>query len=234
LSEGEFRIVSLAAFLADVEARQDKGPYVFDDPISSLDQVFEEAAVSKLVELAKTRQVIVFTHRLSLMAQLEEVAKKEGRDIRILALRSEQWGTGEPGETPIHAKKPEGALNALLQRIPKARAAAQRSNDEYEILAKGICSDFRIIMERLIENDLLADVVQRFRRGVQTKDKIKKLAKINADDCTLFDNLMTKYSKYEHSQPQEAPVPLPRPDELEEDFRRVKNWLEEFKDRTIP
>jgi len=46
LSEGEFRIVSLAAFLADVEGKNGRATFVFDDPISSLDQDFEEATVS--------------------------------------------------------------------------------------------------------------------------------------------------------------------------------------------
>jgi hypothetical protein len=77
LSEGESRIVSLAAFLADVEGRQGKAPFIFDDPISSLDQDYEEAAVVRLVELSKNRQVIVFTHRLSLLTLLEEAEEKK-------------------------------------------------------------------------------------------------------------------------------------------------------------
>jgi ABC-type Mn2+/Zn2+ transport system ATPase subunit len=62
LSEGEYRIVSLAAFLADVGGKDFSAPFVFDDPISSLDQDFEEAVVQRLVELSQERQVIIFTH----------------------------------------------------------------------------------------------------------------------------------------------------------------------------
>jgi hypothetical protein len=231
LSEGEFRIVSLAAFLADVEAREDKGPFIFDDPISSLDQVFEEAAVDRLVELSKTRQVIVFTHGLSLMTQLEEIAKKSKIDIGIVSLRVEQWGIGEPSETPIHAKNPTRALTDLIGRLQHAQKVLGQSSADYEILAKAICSDFRIIIERLIEVDLLSDVVQRFRRSIITKDKIYKLSKITASDCQLFDDLMTEYSKYEHSQPPEAPVSLPQPDELDKDIKKVLAWVIEFKKR---
>jgi hypothetical protein len=43
---------------------------------------------------------------------------------------------------------------------------------------------------------------------------------------------MTKYSCYEHSQPQEAPCELPKPDELEEDFQGLSEWLSKFGDRT--
>lgn len=89
-------------------------------------------------------------------------------------------------------------------------------------------------MERLIENDLLADVVQRFHRPINTMGKIEKLAKIPAEDCELFDELMTKYSRYEHTQPDEAPVPLPEPDELHADLKRLKGWLDKFNARSLP
>jgi hypothetical protein len=83
----------------------------------------------------------------------------------------------------------------------------------------------------MIEIELMSDVIQRYRRSVQTMGKIGNLAKISPEDCRLFDDLMTKYSRYEHSQPLEAPVPLPEPSELEEDFNLLKLWAEDFKQR---
>lgn len=80
LSEGEARIVALAAFLADTTGSNQLAPFIFDDPISSLDQDFEERVVARLVELAKTRQVIIFTHRLSLVSIIEAVIKKHGEN----------------------------------------------------------------------------------------------------------------------------------------------------------
>ena len=65
LSEGESKIVSIAAFLADVTGKSKKAPFIFDDPISSLDQNFEEAVVQRLIELSHDKQVLIFTHRLS-------------------------------------------------------------------------------------------------------------------------------------------------------------------------
>lgn len=234
LSEGEFRIVSLAAFLADVEGQADNTPFVFDDPISSLDQDFEEATAQRLIDLCRTRQVIVFTHRLSLLSLLQDATKRAGIDPHIICLRSESWGLGEPGETPIFARKPDNALKSILnERIPKARSVLMEAGrTEYELLAKGICSDIRILIERLIENDLLADVVQRFRRSVQTMNKIGELAKINSDDCKLIDEYMTKYSKYEHSQSLETPVSIPAPDELKNDIEKILAWVNDFKNRS--
>ena len=104
---------------------------------------------------------------------------------------------------------------------------------EYEMIAKGICSYFRITLERLIENDLLADVIQRFRRPIITQGKLHKLAKITLNDCKYIDNLMTKYSQFEHSQPNEAPISIPGPDELGDDLQTLKSWRDEFEKRQI-
>jgi energy-coupling factor transporter ATP-binding protein EcfA2 len=100
LSEGEARIVALAAFLADVTGCDSNNPFIFDDPISSLDQTYEEKTVKRLVELSENRQVIVFTHRLSLLGQLIELT--DGK-ITTECIRKEHWGTGEIGETPLFA-----------------------------------------------------------------------------------------------------------------------------------
>ena len=233
LSEGEFRIVSLAGFLADVESGSDSTPFVFDDPISSLDQLFEEATVKRIAKLSLTRQVIVFTHRLSFVTLLEEAAKKAGIESNVTWLKAESWGTGEPGETPLFAKKPDRALNHLMNdRLSRARKILDEfGREEYDVLAKSICSDFRILIERFIENDLLGDVVQRFRREVNTKGKIHNLARISVEDCRLFEDFMTKYSSYEHSQSYETPIMLPDPDELKADMDCLKAWLDDFKIR---
>jgi ABC-type lipoprotein export system ATPase subunit len=235
LSEGEHRIVALSAFLADVTGKQYSAPFVFDDPISSLDQAFEETVVQRLIELSNDRQVIVFTHRLSLLGLVQDYAKKANIDPEIVCIRKETWGTGEPGDTPLFAKKPEKALNKLLNnRLPKARKLLiEHGQEVYDPYAKALCSDFRILIERMVECDLLADVVQRYRRVIKTMGKIEKLAKINASDCALFDQLMTKYSRYEHSQPIEAPVAMPTPDEMENDFKSLKNWHVDFNKKPL-
>jgi len=236
LSEGEFRIVSIAAFLADVEGRGGNAPFVFDDPISSLDQPFEEATAERFVSLAKSRQVIVFTHRLSMMVLLEDAAIKQGIGVNKLSLRSEVWGAGEPDEMPIWAKKPESVITGLLGgRLAQAK---KKLNEEgrasYEPIAKEMCSDIRIAIERMVEVHLLNDVVHRFRRAIQTQNRIDKLAKIRPEDCKFIDDFMTKYSRYEHSQSSETPAPPPDPDEIEQDLNQIKDWFDEFKSRTVP
>lgn len=228
LSEGECRIVSLAAFLADVTANASASPFIFDDPICSLDQEFEESVVDRLVELSKTRQVIVFTHRLSVLGMLNEKAEA----VQILCARTQPWGSGEIGDTPLFAKKTQKALKALKgEFLSRARKAYQNGYEEYYPLGKQLCSDIRILVERCVELDLLADVVQRYRRAVNTLGKIQNLTRIKKEDCDLIDDFMTRYSRFEHSQPMESPVVIPAPDEIERDIDKLIAWQQEFSKR---
>ncbi|MDD2309196.1 MAG: AAA family ATPase [Desulfuromonadaceae bacterium] len=228
LSEGERRIVELAAFLADVTGKTDDAPFIFDDPISSLDQDFEEKTIDRLIMLSATRQVLIFTHRLSFLGILNDKASPD-----IVCIRHEPWGTGEPGEVPLFGKNPEGVLKVLRdERLKQAEKVLKQDGSEaYYPLAKGICSDFRILIERIVELVFLADVIQRHRREVHTKNKIGKLAKITSDDCLLVDEFMGKYSCYEHSQSAEAPVDVPPPNDLYDDINKLLTWHGEFKGR---
>lgn len=231
LSEGERRVVALAAYLADLTEKPSNAPFIFDDPICSLDQTWEERTIDRLVQLSETRQVIVFTHRLSFMGLIGEKAD----DMTSVHIRQEPWGAGETGDVPLYGKKPEAALKDLLNaRVPQARNALQEHGTVvYYPLGKSICSDFRILLERIVEFVLLADVVQRHRRAVNTLGKIQNLVKITTTDCALIEDLMTKYSSYEHSQSSEAPVELPEPDELKTDIDRLIAWHNEFTKRSV-
>jgi energy-coupling factor transporter ATP-binding protein EcfA2 len=230
LSEGEFRVVSLAAFLADVEGKAADTPVIFDDPVTSLDQDFEEAACARIAQLCTTRQVVVFTHRVSFLTLLEGAARAGGVDCRLVSLQREPWGAGEPSGPPYLIGKTRNTLNALRDhKVPQARKMfEEQGTAAYRDVAKGICSDIRILVERIVELDVLAGVIERFRREVNTKGKLGKLAIITPDDCAYIDELMTKYSRYEHSQPGEVPIALPDPDEFDADLTRLREWMDEF------
>ncbi|UKV13210.1 hypothetical protein L6172_14255 [Thalassospiraceae bacterium SW-3-3] len=233
LSEGENRIVSIAAFLADVTGKSNQAPFVFDDPISSLDQSYEEAVVQRLIELSQDKQVIVFTHRLSLLGMIRHFAEKKTK-LDVVSIRSAEWGAGEPAHIPISQSDIKTALNTLMnQRYQDAKKASENGDFEHaELFMKSICSDFRTLVERSIENDLLCGVVQRFQRPVHTL-KLKDLAKLTDADCNFLDSLMTKYSRFEHSQPTESPVNLPTPDGLLADMSSLKVWREEYGNRSV-
>lgn len=234
LSEGERRIVSLAAFLANVTGRDRCVPFIFDDPISSLDQDFEEKVAIRLAELSKDRQVIVFTHRLSLLSLLSDQTHHEDNSTTV-CISNESWGTGYPDEFLINCSKSSirKALNNFRnERITRMKKILEEQGTyEYSIYAQSMCSSFRILIEKSVECLLLADVVQRHRRAINTQGKIYKLAGIEKSDCEFIDKMMSKYSCYEHSQSPEIAVIPPSPEEFEADVNRMFEWYEGFEAR---
>jgi len=237
LSEGERRIISLAAFLADVTEKPYAAPFVFDDPISSLDHDFEWSVACRLAELAKERQVLVFTHRLSLYGAIDDAARKQGDDWRkkhlnLLCIESYSGTSGHPVPQAVWNSKTGAANNILLDRLGAAKKAGEAGGGEsYRALAQGICSDFRKLLERTVEDDLLNEVVKRHRRSVTTDNRIGVLHLISPEDCQMIDDLMTKYSCYEHSQSHEVPIFIPEEQELRADIESLRDWRKEFSER---
>jgi len=243
LSEGEARVVSLSNFLADTSISPVTSPFIFDDPVSSLDIEFEERVAQRLVELAKSRQVIVFTHRLSLACILRDAHKRyataqkntgEGKAVflkEIVLCRIEKRIGLTAGLNTLSGSIPQG-LESLLSRVKQTKAKEEVGDHAgYQADVKNICSDMRMLGERSVEEVLLLGIVTRFKRGINTKDKLHPLTKISSEDCTFIDDLMTKYSVYEHSQSLEIPSTPPALDELKGDIEALKSWSAEFKKR---
>lgn len=234
LSDGERRIIALAAFLADVANKPHSAPFIFDDPISSLDHDFEWGVATRLAALAQTRQVLVFTHRLSMYGAMEDVSRKYGdnwknQHLTQLCIEAYSGAAGHPVAQSVWSAKTEAANNILLDRLNVAKKAGDASGGEaYRALAQGICSDFRKLLERTVEDDLLFSIVKRHRRSVTTDNKLSALSLIQPDDCQLIDGLMTKYSFHEHSQSQEVPVFIPEELELRQDIDSLKQWRKAF------
>ncbi|MCG6959714.1 hypothetical protein LJE82_07475, partial [bacterium BMS3Abin03] len=230
LSEGEFRIVSLAAFLADTQGQDAKTTFIFDDPISSLDQIYEEATAQRLALLSKHRQVIVFTHRLSLAGLLEKYCRKETITPEVVCLS--RIKIGDISDLPINLTDTKTTANRFLNDgIRDAKRAYQTSDAEYEKEAKVFCSNIRILLEQIVETNLLNGIVKRYSQEVQTKNKIEHLAKITSEDCKFIDDLMTFYSQFEHSQSDETPIELPKPEKIEEDLNAIVEFIKKLKKR---
>lgn len=241
LSEGETRIAALAAFLADTTGSNQLAPFIFDDPISSLDQDFEEKVVERLVALSQTRQVIIFTHRLSLVAQVEAVTKKwesipgmPSVKPTLTSLQRMAKTAGIVATASARDLKPESAVRGLIDNaITRLRKHQEKAEvDAYEALGKSACSDFRIIVEKTIEFILLADVVGRFRRAINTQGKLHKVAKVTNEDCLFIDDLMTRYSVFEHAQSDELSSSALELDVFEADVLALQKWIAEFGSRS--
>ena len=234
LSDGERRVVALAAFLADVAGKPHPAPFVFDDPISSLDHDFEWEVAMRLSGLAQDRQVLVFTHRLSLYGAMEEAAKKCGEDwkkqhLQQACIETFSGTAGHPVDEAAWNANTKRANNILISRLDEAKKYWDSGDiNNYKIHAQGICTDFRKLLERTVEEDLLNKIVKRHRRSITTDNRIAHLSKITKNDCRFIDELMTQFSCYEHSQSHETPTFIPEESELRQHLEALKDWREKF------
>ena len=126
------------------------------------------------------------------------------------------------------------ANNKLITQLNDAKRYFDDGDmTTYKSLSQSICSEFRKLLERTVEEDLIDKLVLRHRRSVTTDNRIHCLAKINQDDCSYFDGLMSKYSQYMHSQSAETPVDFPSEPDLRTDIEGLKTWREAFRQRTV-
>lgn len=225
LSEGECRAVALAAFFAEAAGRAEECPLIVDDPISSLDYEYEGRVISRLVDAAKNRQVIVFTHRISVVVGIYEAANKRGDIVfNEMSIRALPGRKGIPCAPDVYAGKSDKQLAVLLnEKIPQLKKTDELL-EEYIERKHYICQQFRNCLEKGVEEFLIGEVVARFRRDVQTR-RIKCLPSITQDDCDLVESLMTKYSYYDHSMALEAPLIEFTVDEIEEDIKSFSDWV---------
>jgi len=231
ISEGEFHAVALAAFLAETSLSPTKSGIVFDDPVSSLDHEIRENLAKQLVELAKHRQIIIFTHDLFFFVTIREAARKE--KVALLDEHVVKDVTG-PGvcylDAPWEALEVSKRIRQLYKLVEEAAEKYKQGIKEYEKIAGFVCLRIRKTIERAIEEILLCDIVHRYRRNIMARN-VRKLDKITTPDVKLLDELMTHYSVELHDQAEESKAKIPTPDKLKEDVQNLDKWVKEYRNR---
>ena len=234
VSEGEQRCLSIAAFFAELSTADDLSGIVFDDPVSSLDYQWRLGVARRLVQEAKSRQVIVFTHDvvfLLLLKQFAEELEVEQLDQHVRFLSK---GAGVCSEelpwVALSIKKKIGYLKNGWQAADKLSRDGHQ--DAYEKEAKYLYGLLREAWERALEEVLLGGVVERYRPGIQTQ-QLAQIADITAEDCRTVETAMTKCSKWlpGHDQAAAARAPVPGPAELKDDIEALDNWVTAIRNR---
>ena len=229
VSEGEQRCLAIASFFAELSTADDRSAIVFDDPVSSLDYRWREGVARRLVEEAKTRQVIVFTHDVVFLLQLKAFAEEEEVEQRDQHVRNLPGGAGVCAEdlpwVALKVKSRVGHLRKLFQDAGKLHREGHQ--DAYERAAIDIYGYLREAWERALEEVLLGGVVERFKSSVQTR-QVALLEDITRDDCKAVDSAMTKCSRWlrGHDEAPAARAPVPGPAEVRDDIENLAGFLE--------
>ena len=234
VSEGEYRCIALAGFLAELATAPIKSALVFDDPVSSLDHIWREAVAHRLVEEAKDRQVIVFTHDMVFLLLLVEQCENANIQPTQAHLLCTSSGTGEAQDGPPWlAAKVKDRVGVLKSKFQQAEKLFKETDPViYEAFACDLYGRLRETWERSVEELLLNDSVRRFRRNIET-NRLAKLSDIKSEDIDIVEAAMTKCSKYLRGHDKAVAInePVPAPAELKADIENLENWVSGMRKR---
>jgi energy-coupling factor transporter ATP-binding protein EcfA2 len=232
LSEGEKTCVALAGFLAELETTNNGSGIVLDDPVSSLDHHYRLRVARKLVDAAKQRQVVVFTHDIVFLLMLTKYARKGGVALKECSLRRGGTRHGLPEEGPPWVAMTVSKRVGLLRNELQAAATVLRKGDRatYEQKTEWIYDRLRQSWERAVEEVLLNEVVVRFGDGVSTQ-RLKALTDITDADVQCVDTEMTYCSSFVHDESGAVNAGIPDPPVVEADIKRLDDWVAALRKR---
>lgn len=215
LSEGEQRAMAIASFLAELSVAGHTGGAIFDDPVSSLDHHRRVLVAERLVQEAKHRQIIVFTHDAFFLGELRSLADRTSVQSKCYHL---EWTTG--GEfagycndgLPWHHQSFKDRIDAMekeqrqLQKdwLPTPNSALRdRMRTAY--------SHFRQTIERAVERVFLNGVVRRFENYVPLKNLELVVSLTRAEYDELYRLFTAASDVTDGHDLASAGPPLPEP-----------------------
>ncbi|MDX1146840.1 AAA family ATPase [Sinorhizobium medicae] len=234
LSEGEQTCVALAAFLTELATATHKSALIFDDPVTSLDHRWRRKVAQRLVEEAKERQIIVFTHDLVFVNDLNDSAYRQGIPTKLANLSRGPGGTGivSDGLPWDHA-----GVKSRVDRLEKEQRAAKAlydANDEegYRSAAVRLYGLLRATWERALEETVFAGVLIRHRDYIDTKN-LKKVSALVEADAEAFRAAFKKCSDIieAHDPSRVRNEEPPSPSEILDDIKALTDWAESLRNR---
>ena len=224
-SEGEHRCVALAAFLAELFISKQYSGIVFDDPMSSLDHIHRKAVAARLIEEAKHRQVIVFTHDLTFLFELRREAEAKGRPVHYQTVCRKQSRPGHvEGELPMKAKSAQQLAHSLRSELKEAKQQFDSWADaKRTILSKGVIEQLREAWDQGIA-DFIFPVLGRFDNSVKGTS-LFKLAVMDEEDVRTVTAARSRLSEELHTSSETLnPETVSHADLLAE-VVKLENWL---------
>lgn len=229
LSEGEQRALALAGFLTEVTLTDGSGAIVVDDPISSLDRERCARVAQRLAGESLLRQVIVFTHDIIFFNDLCHAADQRGIDPVTIALFSDKKAAGRIDASGVSWK---GArVNKRLGRIKDAFVPLPKlyttSPADYEMAVKNLYGRLRDTYERIVEEIIFCEIVQRGVDVVQTQKL--RMVYLSHALAIRFHEGMTKANTHSHDNPAAETIAVPSPDEFQADIAFVEDLIRDLK-----
>ena len=237
LSEGEYRCVALAGFMAELATNDSGSGIIFDDPVSSLDHLHREAIAQRLANEGRTRQVIVFTHDLPFLFMLKRAcAHVDDPAMRTdVAVRHIQKKHSTPGycrnDPPESAQGARARLGSMRKHLENCRVQYEYDPDSttWLVNARGLIDSLRQTWESAIE-DAVSPVLRTFSSKVDTKGFAKLSAITEADAITMRKHYGI-CSEFLHKASNSMNPVTPTPDDIDREFDALQTWLNALDER---
>ncbi len=234
LSEGEQTCVALAAYLTELATATHKSALIFDDPVSSLDHRWRRRVAERLAEEAQVRQVIVFTHDLVFLNDLDTRAGQLKVPTKFATLDRSGYRVGVFKEgLPWRAGKLGQRLDTLEKEVHTAKKLFEAQDEEaYAQEVRAIYGRLRSTWERGIETVVFANVILRQREYVDTKN-LRGVTVLDDADIDAFEIGFKKCCDFTeaHDSSMGMDQEVPPPDELLADIQSLKDWADKIKDK---
>ncbi|MBC2390431.1 AAA family ATPase [Listeria booriae] len=233
LSEGEQRSVAVANFLAETALNKANIGIIFDDPVCSLDHKRRNDIALRLVQESESKQVVIFTHDISFLHNIDKHSKENGIECSIKTIDKIGSNSGVIGDSlpwiAMKVNKRKAHLRAELQNITKMHRNMETVDDKkkYEEKVKGWCEYLRETWERSVEEILFNEAVQRFNPSIQTQRL--KTASFTKDLYSQISHGMSRCSDWVHDRASALGGNTPKPDELSEYLNFFESFVTENK-----
>ena len=225
LSEGEQRVTAIANFLAEIRTNPNNLAIVFDDPVSSLDHMRRSDIAKRLVDEARERQVIIFTHDITFLMEMKTLCDDQKLDFSMLMIRKIRQQPGNISKAipwqGMNVKERIKKLNVKLQELQKIEKLGEEDRYYYEV--KIWCELLRESWERSVEEILLNDAIQRYNPCVQTQRLAK--ATFTIELYNEVEKGMTECSKWVHDRARALNSQTPSTDDLKDYLESFSNFV---------
>lgn len=230
LSEGEQTSLGFVGFLTEAHFDASKSALIFDDPVSSLDHMKRESVARRIVELAKDRQVVVFTHDVAFTMLLYKAAKE--CNVSYATRGIEKRRKAEPGYTTEHhpwtAKDAAQRIHTFNEEVRVLRSnEAGMSNEEYQRETEKIAGHMSQTWERIISQVIVEPLVD-YRELEVRVGKLRIIGRVTEEDVKTYDDSYKRISAWasRHDPHPTLNYSPPSVDELSNEYEVIKAWYE--------
>lgn len=234
-SEGERTALGLAAFFTEAHLDGSKSALIVDDPVTSLDHIRRGLVATRLAALAETRQVILFTHDVALVADLKREAAARGVAVAERSVMRSRADERKPGactmKHPWKAKDVPARLDELRQELSRIRRESRAWDEkQYEDAIAVWAGNLSETWERIFSQEIVGPVLAE--GGLEVRPMmVKILARFSDDDHREFEGSYGRASQWAKRHDKSAAVNYVAPDidKLDEELRLVDSWFKRVK-----